>query len=99
MRRKRVLRFVTADAFLFALLFSTQFIVRTALDWFMPTADFHARATVSTVLSAVILLAAGFSASNFNKLLDSRATPWTLAFDLKRDGALMQCPHSNSGIL
>jgi heme/copper-type cytochrome/quinol oxidase subunit 3 len=63
MRRKRMLRFVSPEAFLFALLFSTQFIVRTALDWFMPTADFHAHATVSTVLSAVILLAAGFSAT------------------------------------
>ena len=63
MRRKRVLRFVSLEAFLFALLFSTQFIVRTVLDWFMPTADFHARATVSTVLSAVILLAAGFTAT------------------------------------
>jgi heme/copper-type cytochrome/quinol oxidase subunit 3 len=63
MRRKRVLRFVSPEAFLFALPFSAQFIVRTALDWFMPTADFHAHATVSTVLSAVILLAAGFSAT------------------------------------
>ena len=44
-------------------MFSAQLLVRTILDWFMPTLDFHTRAIVSTFLSAAILLAAGFSAA------------------------------------
>lgn len=63
MRGERMLRFTSPRAIIFAILFSAQFLVRTILDWFMPTLDFHTRATVSTVLGAAILLAAGFSAA------------------------------------
>ena len=63
MRRARVLGFVSPEVFLFAALFSAQFLIRTILDWFMPTADFHTRATASTVLGAVILFSAGFLGS------------------------------------
>ena len=63
MLRERVLRLICPEAFLFALLFSAQFLVRTILDWFMPTWDFHTRAMMSTVLGAGTLLAAGFYGS------------------------------------
>jgi heme/copper-type cytochrome/quinol oxidase subunit 3 len=63
MRREQMLAFISLRVFLFAILFSAQFLVRTILDWFMPTPDFHTRATVSTMLGAGTLLAAGFSAS------------------------------------
>lgn len=59
----QVLGFVSPGARLFAVLFSAQFLARTTLDWFMPTLDFHTRATVSTVLGVGTLLAAGFWAS------------------------------------
>lgn len=59
----KILRFVSPFALVFAVLFSAQFLIRTALDWFVPTADFHTRATVSTVLGVATLLAAGFLAA------------------------------------
>jgi hypothetical protein len=43
-----------------AVLFGGAFVARTALDWFVPTDDFHLRATVSTVLGAGTVAAAGF---------------------------------------
>lgn len=61
MLRERVLRFVSPEALVFGVLFSAQFLVRTMLDWFVPTGNFHTRATVSTVLGAGTLLAAGFA--------------------------------------
>ncbi|HEV2396837.1 MAG TPA: hypothetical protein VGS27_07850 [Candidatus Sulfotelmatobacter sp.] len=60
MNRERVLRFLSPGIFLLAALFSAQFLVRTILDWFTPTPDFHTRATVSTVLGVATLLLAGF---------------------------------------
>jgi hypothetical protein len=63
MRPARVLGFISAEAFLLAVLFSAQFLIRTILDWFMPTTDFHTRAAVSTVLGAMTLLSAGFLGS------------------------------------
>jgi hypothetical protein len=60
MREQRALGVISHDVVFFAILFSAQFLVRTMLDWFMPTADFHARAALSTFLGAGILLAAGF---------------------------------------
>jgi hypothetical protein len=44
-------------------LFSAAFIARTSLDWFMPTADFHNRATTSTLVGACIIVGAGFLAA------------------------------------
>jgi hypothetical protein len=59
----QVLGFVSQGAWLFAVLFSAQFLARTGLDWLMPTADFHTRATVSTFLGVGTLVAAGFRAT------------------------------------
>ena len=59
----QVLSFVSPGARLFAALFSTQFLARTALDWFQPALDFHARSTVSTALAVGTLVAAGFWAA------------------------------------
>ena len=59
----QVFSFVSPGARLFAALFSLQFLTRTALDWFLPPSDFHARSTVSTVLGVAILIAAGFWAA------------------------------------
>lgn len=60
---KTVFSFVSPGAYLFVTLFSAQFLTRTILDWFLPTQDFHTRSTVTTDLSAGILLAAGFWAA------------------------------------
>ena len=62
MREERVFGYIPTSA-IFAVLFSAQFLIRTALDWFEPTADFHTRATISTLLGIGTLLAAGFSAT------------------------------------
>lgn len=55
----QVFGFVSPSVCFFPILFSAQFLARTALDWFVPTLDFHTRATVSTNIGASILLAAG----------------------------------------
>jgi hypothetical protein len=57
---QQVLGFVWRNARLWAALFAAAFIARTALDWLAPPADFHARANVSTLLGAGIVLLAGF---------------------------------------
>jgi hypothetical protein len=55
-----VLGFAWRDARLWATLSALAFITRTAMDWLVPTVDFQARATATTVLGAGILLLAGF---------------------------------------
>lgn len=59
----QVLTFVSPGTRLFAALFSAEFLIRTALDWFHPPLDFHFRSTVSTALGIATLLAAGFWAA------------------------------------
>lgn len=59
----QVLTFVSPGVHLFALFFSSQFLIRTALDWFLPPTDFHFRSAVSTALGIATLLAAGFWAA------------------------------------
>jgi hypothetical protein len=59
----QVLAFVSPGARFFAALFSAQFLMRTALDWFVPTLDFHTRSTVSTGVAVGTLLVAGFWAA------------------------------------
>lgn len=59
----QVFTFLSPGARLFAALFSAQFLLRTALDWFLPPTDFHFRSTVSTVLGVGTLVAAGFCAA------------------------------------
>ena len=39
------------------------FLIRTAIDWFVPTHDFHDRSLASTVVSGAILLCAAFWAA------------------------------------
>src|SRR5262249_23444650 len=46
-----------------AILFAGAFLSRTAIDWFIPTIDFHTRSLISTVIAASILLVFGFIAS------------------------------------
>jgi hypothetical protein len=46
-----------------ALLFGGAFVTRTALDWLHPTADFHTRSLISTLIAVSILLVSGFYAS------------------------------------
>jgi len=59
----QVFTFVSPGVRLFAALFSAQFLIRTALDWFLPTANFHFRSTASTAVGACTLSAAGFLAA------------------------------------
>lgn len=59
----QVFSFVSPGVRLFAALFSAQFLVRTALDWFLPPSNFYVRSTVSTALGVGILVAAGFWAA------------------------------------
>jgi hypothetical protein len=56
----QVLGFAWRNARLWVTLLSVAFIARTAMDWLVPTADFHFRATLSTLTGAGILLLAGF---------------------------------------
>jgi hypothetical protein len=56
----QVLGFAWRDARLWATLSAIAFITRTAMDWLVPTVDFQARATATTVFGAGILLVAGF---------------------------------------
>jgi hypothetical protein len=57
---RQVLGFMWRSTRLWAMLFAAAFIARTALDWLVPTEDFHARSVVTTASAAAILLAAGF---------------------------------------
>src|SRR5262245_44300225 len=59
----QVLTFISPGARLFAAVFSAQFLARVALDWFLPTMDFHARSAVSTVSGGGTLVVAGFWAA------------------------------------
>ena len=55
-----VLGYVWRVTRLWAALFTSAFVARTALDWLVPTTDFHARSEVSTAVGEGILLASGF---------------------------------------
>jgi hypothetical protein len=43
-------------------LLAAAFVARTALDWLVPTTDFHGRSTASTLLGVGLFLFVGFSA-------------------------------------
>ena len=60
---RQVLGFVWRRARWWAMLFAGAFVARTALDWFVPTADFHTRSTLSTFSGAGILLMASVCAA------------------------------------
>jgi hypothetical protein len=46
-----------------AALFAAAFLARTALDWFVPTTEFHTRSSVSTLIGVSIVLVAGVYAA------------------------------------
>jgi hypothetical protein len=46
-----------------ALLFCGAYLLRTAYDWRVPTADFKTRSSVTTVVAAAILMSVGFRAA------------------------------------
>lgn len=56
----QVAEFLWRDNRAWAALLSGSFLARTALDWLVPTIEFHTRSTMSTAVSAGILLSAGF---------------------------------------
>jgi hypothetical protein len=60
---KQVLGVVLRGTRLWAALFAGAFVARTALDWLVPTTDFHTRSEVSTALAAGILIVSGFRAA------------------------------------
>ena len=59
----QVLGFVSRRTYVWAVVFSAAFVARTAIDWLLPTTDFHLRSTLSTILGVGILLLAGFWAA------------------------------------
>ncbi len=59
----QVFGFLWSDNRLWAALLGGSLVARTALDWLVPTVDFHSRSTITTILSVGILLCAGFSAA------------------------------------
>jgi|GEM_PF-1834647 len=60
---RQVMGFVVRSNVVPALLFGGAVIVRTALDWLQPPADFHTRSLISTLVATSILLVSGFFAS------------------------------------
>jgi hypothetical protein len=60
---RQVMGFVVRSNVVPALLFGGAFVVRTALDWLQPPADFATRSLTSTLIATSILLVSGFFAS------------------------------------
>jgi hypothetical protein len=59
----QVARFVWRSQWIWAAALSGSFLIRTALDWRVPTADFTTRASISSAIGITILLCAGFQAA------------------------------------
>ena len=70
---RQVLGFAWRAHLVWALLLSAAFASRTGLDWFAPTTDFKLRAIALTVITAVIFVAAGFSAAWRSRFASSGA--------------------------
>jgi hypothetical protein len=60
---RQVLGFVTMSALPWGVLLGAAVVTRSALDWFLPPPDFHARAEVSTYFAMCVLLSVGFRAA------------------------------------
>ena len=60
----QVLGFAWGHAGVWAVVFAVAFLVRTAIDWHMPTGDFQTRSAVSTLVGIGIFLMAGFWAGS-----------------------------------
>lgn len=56
---RQALGFAVRRAGGWAVLLSAAFLARTMMDWRLPTADYHARSTVTTIVGAGIFLLAG----------------------------------------
>ena len=56
----QVLGFLFRRAWVWAALFGGALVARSALDWFVPPADFLARSRVSTAIAAGLMLTGGF---------------------------------------
>jgi hypothetical protein len=56
----QVFGFLSRRARVWAALLGMSLVARNALDWFVPPVDFHLRSTITTFLSAGLLLTAGF---------------------------------------
>jgi hypothetical protein len=61
--RRQVAGFVWRSHWVWALAMSGTFLVRTAVDWRVPTSDFAMRSTVTSTIGIGVLIAAGFQAS------------------------------------
>jgi len=59
---RQVAGFVCRSHWMWALAMSSTFLVRTAVDWRVPTTDFVTRSSVTSTIGITILLAAGFHA-------------------------------------
>jgi hypothetical protein len=55
--------FLWRTTWIWAVVFSGAFIARTAYDWLVPTNDFYARSTASTMFGVAVLLSVGFCAA------------------------------------
>lgn len=60
----QILGFAWRHAGVWAVIFAVAFLVRTAMDWHMPTGDFQTRSAVSTLLGFGIFAVAGFWAGS-----------------------------------
>jgi hypothetical protein len=60
---RQVAGFVCRSHWMWAVAMSGAFLIRTAIDWRVPTTEFAARASVSSTIGIAILLAAGFHAA------------------------------------
>ena len=60
---RQVAGFAWRDNRWWATLLAGSFLTRTAVDWLVPTADFHDRATTSTLVGVSVLFGAGFVAA------------------------------------
>ncbi len=58
---------------MWAALVGGAFVARTAVDWLVPTTDFHARSTTSTAVAAGLYVCAGFWAAWRSGLLGAGA--------------------------
>ena len=70
----QVLGFLWRDNRLWAALLGGVLVIRTALDWLVPTASFYSRARITTALVVGIVLCTGFSAAWRSRF------PWTGMF-------------------
>ena len=59
----QVLDFVWHSSRRWAVFLAAAFVIRTALDWFVPPPDFHVRSMASTMAAAGLLVAVGIGAA------------------------------------